>query len=560
MEYYPKYAESKELSQYSTGKLEYRDGDYYTNGVIIDNNRALHGDTVYYDKFSNSVMGIESRSGEKIVGVLRIDDNKRYGFNKKNVPYVKFSSVSGKYPNFIVPCKLRSKEAQYCIVSLNRWNTRDKHPVAQIEEYLGEVSDEYSTVKMLLAKVGIRRTGRRIEYNPVVDFQHLEADYHTFSIDPEGCRDIDDAFHFKKFKTGETEIGIHIANVARHIKSAKLPFFSSIYYNNGEQDNMIGNDWSYNTCSLVNGEKRMALSLIIKFRGDCIVAKKFQECIVKNTALSYNDANDANDANDDNCKYREVRDLLEFSRAHFEEPNMTAQKMVEKYMIMYNSSVASKLYYSNPDEVILRTHAGQKGIGNIPSIHTALDEFINRRQMEAAVYAVAPDDTTHRTLGLDFYTHATSPIRRYVDIINQHMIISCIDKSYTWSREDFLVDVDKMNAFNKSLRKFYNHYKKLEIIHSGQLESESGTREFDAFIVGIKGVKLEIYIPELDITHKTQIISPKLLMAGDVKFSAGETWTTVNEIEYSLYQRIQVSITPRISECVFNRKLHVSII
>lgn len=555
MEYYPKHA--VELSQYSTGKLEYKNGDYYINTDIVANNRGLHGDTVYYDKFNKSVMGIHSRSGEKFVGVLRLDDNKRYGFNKKNVPYVKFSSVSGKYPDFIVPCKLRSREARYCIISLNRWDTRDKHPVGQIEEYLGEVSDEYSTVKMLLAKVGIRRTGRRIEYNPVPDIQHVEPDYHTFSIDPHGCRDIDDAFHFKKYTTGETEIGIHIANVARHLKSAKLPFFSSIYYRNGEQDNMIGNDWSYNICSLVNGEKRMALSLIIKFRGDCIVSKKFQECIVKNTALSYSEANS------ESCeKAPGVRDLLEFSRDYFDEPDLNAQKMVEKFMIIYNSSVASKLYYSNPNDVILRTHQGQKGIKRITSTHSALDEFINRRQMEAAVYAIAPEDTAHKTLGVDFYTHATSPIRRYVDIINQHMLISCIDKSYTWSKEDFLVDVDEMNEFNKSLRKFYNHYKKLEIIHSGILESGSGSElmEFEAFIVGIKGVKLEIYIPELDITHKTQIISPKLLMAGDVKFSSGETWTKVNDVEYSLYQRIKVSITPRHSECVFNRKLHVGII
>ena len=51
--------------------------------------------------------------------------------------------------------------------------------------------------------------------------------------------------------------------------------------------------------------------------------------------------------------------------------------------------------------------------------------------MEAAVYAIAPSDTRHITLGLEFYTHATSPIRRYVDIINQHMIIASINPDYT---------------------------------------------------------------------------------------------------------------------------------
>ena len=550
MEYYPKYPSAEDCIKYPSGILQYRDEEYYVNDIKVINNRALHGDSVYYDPLRKCILGIKARTNKKIVGVLRLDDNKRYGFNKKNVPYIKFNSVSGKYPAFIVPCKLRTKIAKYCIVSFNRWNTSDKHPVFQIEEYLGDVDDEYSTIKMLLAKVGIRRTGRRITYNELTDYQLLKQDYNTFSIDPTGCRDIDDAFHFKRYPTGEIEIGIHIANVARHVKSVKLPFYSSIYYRNGEQDNMIGDDWSYNTCSLVNGEKRLALSLIIKFRGDCIVSKKFKECVVKNTALSYSEANS------EDCKISEVSELLSFSREHFDQPDMTAEKMVEKYMIIYNSSVASKLFYSNPDDVILRTHAGQKNYNRISSIDSKLDEFINRRQMEAAVYAIAPEDTAHRTLGVDFYTHATSPIRRYIDIINQHMIISTIDSEYSWSKEDFEIDIEAINSFNKSLRKFYNFYKKLEIIHSGCLE---GNSDYEAYIVGINGIKIELWIPSLEITHKINIISPKLLMAGDLAYSAGENFTRVNDKEYSLYQRVHVSITPRPGECVFNRKLHISI-
>ena len=112
--------------------------------------------------------------------------------------------------------------------------------------------------------------------------------------------------------------------------------------------------------------------------------------------------------------------------------------------------------------------------------------------MEAAVYAIAPEDTAHRTLGVDFYTHATSPIRRYIDIINQHMIISTIDSEYSWSKEDFEIDIEAINSFNKSLRKFYNFYKKLEIIHSGCLE---GNSDYEAYIEVLFGIKAELWIP-----------------------------------------------------------------
>ena len=554
MEYYPNHVEN--TSDFNTGILEYRDSGYFINDSLVVNNRGLHGDLVYYDAIRKNVTGISKRKLSKIVGVLRLDDNKRYGFNKKNVPYVKFTSVSGKYPDFIVPCKLRSKVAQYAVISLNRWNTSDKHPVGQIEEYLGDVSDELSTIRMVFAKVGIRRGGKKVGYHPFEFLSNKKIDYSTFSIDPLGCRDIDDAFHFTRHENGNVEIGIHIANVARQTTFMDIHQYSSIYYRNGRQDNMLEDRYSFDNFSLVDGQKRLALSLIIKVKGGTIVSREFRESIVKNTALSYDEANEMNGMNGSKC--RQSRELLEFSREYYNEPEMTAQNMVERFMILYNTSVAEKLFKCNPMETILRTHQGSiVGEQQETTSDAQLFSFLKRRQMEAAVYAVAPEDTRHKTLGLEFYTHATSPIRRYVDIINQHMIIASINPDYSWSRDSFKVDIDAINSFNKSLRKFYNHYKKLEIIHSGRLEEH---RDFNAYIVGIKGVKLTIWIPALEITHKMNIVSPKLLVAGDIKFNSTGSCVTVNERSYNMYDSIRVIITPRPSECVFNRKLHVSIL
>ena len=555
MEYYPKYSDT--LEKYSTVVLENRDGDYFIGESLVVNNRGLDGDLVYYDPIRKNVTGISERKLGKIVGVLRLDDNKRYGYNKKNVPYVKFSSVSGKYPDFIVPCKLRSKSAQYAVISFNRWNTSDKHPVGQIEEYLGDVSDEYSTIRMLFAKVGIRMSGKKMSYHSIDFPSNKKIDYRTFSIDPVGCRDIDDAFHFTRLGNGDVEIGIHIANVARQMVFMNTHQYSSIYYRNGRQDNMLEDKYSFDNFSLTTGQKRLALSLVIKIRDRNEVSREFRESVVKNTALSYDEVNFM-DEMEINGKKQQARKLLEFSREFFGEDEMTAQKMVERYMIMYNSAVAEKLFACNPQEVILRTHQGSLGgesSGTITDSH--LMEFLNRRKMEAAVYAIAPEDTRHLTLGLDFYTHATSPIRRYVDIINQHMIISSIDADYTWSRDSFKIDIDSINTFNKSLRKFYNYYKKLEIVHSGRLDEH---RDFDAYIVGIKGVKLTIWIPDLEITHNVNVVSPKLLVAGDIEYNSTGSSVTVNERSYNVYDKISVTVTPRPSECVFNRKLHVSIL
>ena len=101
------------------------------------------------------------------------------------------------------------------------------------------------------------------------------------------------------------------------------------------------------------------------------------------------------------------------------------------------------------------------------------------------MYESNPENTRHDSLDLDLYTHATSPIRRYVDIINQINIIRIGNKetSLVWGC------LEKINLFQKNLRKFYNNYKKLDVIFGPELN-------VDAYIVNIEGIKISVFIPE----------------------------------------------------------------
>lgn len=40
----------------------------------------------------------------------------------------------------------------------------------------------------------------------------------TYSIDPEGCTDIDDALHCKEIGDGIYEVGVHIADVSHFVR------------------------------------------------------------------------------------------------------------------------------------------------------------------------------------------------------------------------------------------------------------------------------------------------------------------------------------------------------
>ena len=109
MEYYPHF--QKSTSSLEFGTLEKKAQDYYFGTNIVENNRGLHNDIVYVQ--NNKVVNIKKRNLGFIVGILQLNNNTKYGFTKKNVPYYKFVPCSNKYPTFIVPCKKKLDKQPY---------------------------------------------------------------------------------------------------------------------------------------------------------------------------------------------------------------------------------------------------------------------------------------------------------------------------------------------------------------------------------------------------------------------------------------------------------------
>ena len=556
MEYYPPYSKSVE----SSGIFEYVSGESYgiVDGREVKNNRALNGDIVSVS--DSRVVNVETRSDKLIVGILHLDTNQKYGFNKKGVPYIKFTSCCGKYPSFIVACKKRQNIAMYAAIRFNRWNTNDKRPVGQIEHYIGNVGNNASETDMLLFLNGIYPKKIKREFCREVSIGK-DIDYRTFSIDPEGCRDIDDAFHFNGNLRGEdgvVEVGIHIANVARHLEWIKTNLYSTIYLENG-QINMLDDLHTFQKCSLGNGERKLALSLILKYSrdGEKLLDYYFKESVLVNTSYAYADSNS------------DIGNLLEFTKKITGKMEMNSCEMVEYFMILYNSKVAEKLYNSrNKDETILRTHkinesSGSNGSNGSNSTirDEVLDKFLERIEMQAAEYCIEPEDTSHQSLSLQYYTHATSPIRRFVDIINQNMIISQIDSSYSWNRENYGFEIGEVNKFGKCLRKFYNSYKKLKIIYSN-----TKYENIDAYIIKIKNNRVKIYIPSLDITCNFELVSSRIINAADIDYRVVEdsngvsTEAHLNGASYLLYDKIKINITQLKYENIFSRKLKITLI
>lgn len=91
----------------------------------------------------------------------------------------------------------------------------------------------------------------------------------TFTIDPNGTKELDDAIHFKTLADGNVEIGIHVADVAHFIKANSLVDRearkrSTAVYLMDRTVNMLPSRLSAELCCLSPGEERYTASIVFK--------------------------------------------------------------------------------------------------------------------------------------------------------------------------------------------------------------------------------------------------------------------------------------------------------
>ena len=536
MEYFPKHTNTG-----TEGTLKYSQMGFYIDDQEVENNRALHNDIVYFEE--GRVTGIKRRNNSWIAGILHLENNKKYGFTKKNIPYYKFTPLSGKYPSFIVPTKRRDKCALYCAITFNSWTEKNKHPVGQVEQYIGEVGNIENETTALLYKNNVFPKKNKTKFREIATPREEDVKYNSFSIDPKGCRDIDDAFSYNEVD-GFIEIGIHIAHVGQHIENFNSMLFSSIYLND-KQINMLDDKLTYDTLSLGNGIPKYAMSIIFTYNSEGkLINKNIKETVVCNKALSYHAAEEIIKRD----QSHPVSKLHDLTKKILKVDEISATKLVEHFMILYNSTVAEILYNYNT-KTITRNHKKVEFIGNHSLLDTDLSNYLSRLNQNAALYSISGDQIGHDDLGLRFYTHATSPIRRFVDVINQINLVK-----YLRGEELKIVNnLNIVNLFNKNLRKFYNNYKKLNVIFS---ETTKGVHE--CYITEIKNKKLKVYIPSLEIEHGFYPVSPKLFDCNEI--IEKENMIVINDMELKLYSKIKIDITCLPYETKFNKKLYIRIV
>ena len=170
------------------------------------------------------------------------------------------------------------------VACIKRWPITSLHPFGTLVEQLGEMgnlkvetdallrdnnfgSDEFSDA--VLRSVGFDDWSVAGEDQAVISTRRDFREEKTFTIDPNGAEELDDAIHVKTDSHGKVEIGIHIADVANFIKPNSLvdreakKRGTGVYLMN-RAVSMLPPKLSAEICSLNPGQERFTVSVVFK--------------------------------------------------------------------------------------------------------------------------------------------------------------------------------------------------------------------------------------------------------------------------------------------------------
>jgi len=274
-------------------------------------------------------------------------------------------------------------------------------------------------------------------------------DLPVLTIDGPLTQDFDDAVSLERVGN-ELHLGVHIADVASTITENSILDMAaaeraSSQYLPRRQIPMFPEHLSSNILSLRQGCDRNTISLLARFDNSGVLLDyRLAATIIRvRERLFYEDVNKAIEQD---IRLKEMRRLsqrlrqnrmeqgaLNLSLPELEvrfngngalslelvEQETPSRTIIAEFMILYNW-LAAKFCMENRIPILFRSQPG-------PSEKLPLDEkgylyyvFQQRRKLSPLSIQTTPGP--HTGLGVDVYIHATSPIRRYLDLVNQRQI------------------------------------------------------------------------------------------------------------------------------------------
>lgn len=310
------------------------------------------------------------------------------------------------------------------------------------------VPDQFSDDALAEARAIVARFNTE-EFGDRIDLRHLE----TFTVDDSSTRDMDDALSLERVDGG-LELGVHISDVAAAIPVASVldresrERATSVYVPE-RTINMLPCELSQGAVSLVQGEPRLCVSFMFRISPthEVIDGRIMRSVIRSSRRMTYEELDDLLEAAIDPYVI-----IYSIASAHEAQRTMRGATRVMKHDIVPRVDAAGRVTLEELDEQspARSTVAETAVMANALAARFAAEHqipFIFRSQEASApapdLQASPPEgpaseyasranlkrsltSTTalpHASLGLPAYAQVTSPIRRYVDLINQRQLV-----------------------------------------------------------------------------------------------------------------------------------------
>ncbi|MGQ9688841.1 MAG: ribonuclease catalytic domain-containing protein [Desulfobaccales bacterium] len=357
------------------------------------------------------------------------------------------------------------------------------------------------------------------------------TDLKCFTIDGERTRDLDDALSLEILPTGY-RLGIHIADVSSLVAGGSVldreaqERGTSIYLPETRLP-MLPEDISEDTLSLVADKERRALSFLVTLDRDAEV----QDWVIKPSLirvrrrLSYSDADQLlEDKNDVLGILARLTGRLKARRlaqggyelklpevwvsfdpqgrvlVTLEDQETPSHQLVSEAMVLANWLAASFLVERGAPAIYRAQPEPREPIDR-QAKKTLFELWQDRRKLSRVVMDLKPQP--HWGLCLPYYTFATSPIRRYLDLVIHRQILSLLAGGPPFYGSEELERLAQV--IDPAMRR------------AGLLKNLRLRYWLLKHLAGRVGQKLEALVVEV-VNHRCRLLLPDLLM--EVPFTA----------------------------------------
>jgi ribonuclease R len=492
---------------------------------------AMHGDTVQVEilpqrNFKKRGVAVAAKPEGFITGVIKRATESIIGtFRKRNGRQIVISDNLAAAIEVLIPVNQHAdaRDGEKVVVKIVEWpdNPR-KSPIGTVTRVLGLAGGNNFEMQKILITNGFELDfpAEVIAESEAIPVQISEQeialrrdfrDVLTFTVDPEDAKDFDDALSYQVLENGNTEIGVHIADVTHYLKPGSpldLEAYkrSTSVYLVDRVCPMLPEKLSNNLCSLVPNQDRPVFSAVFEFNDKGKIVKRwFGKCMIhSDKRFAYEEAQTILESNPpphlveherfedlttallalnklalQMRKEREKDGAISFETEEirfrlaedgtplevYVKERKAAHMLIEDFMLLANKEVA--LYIETLSKgkqkipFVYRVHdlpnmdkvaefarfaleMGVKMRVDTPEqIAKSYNTFMAKahedprlkileplaiRTMAKAIYTT--ENIGHYGLGFSHYSHFTSPIRRYSDVLAHRILFRNLGGEY----------------------------------------------------------------------------------------------------------------------------------